>query len=75
MKAQADATMLQDRDDARAAGGASCLPDDEQPVTDAHRAWMRRKIDEGLESARQGRLLDGGAVFDRILRKARPDRT
>ncbi len=42
------------------------LPDDAQPVTDAYRRAIREKIAAGMESARQGKLVDGDAVFARI---------
>jgi hypothetical protein len=47
------------------------LLDDDQPETDAHRARMRAKIAAGLDSARQGRLVDGDEVFERLLKKVR----
>jgi hypothetical protein len=42
------------------------LPDDDQPMTDAYRQTIREKIAAGMESARQGKLVDGDAVFARI---------
>ena len=42
------------------------LPDDDQPLTDAYRQTLRDKIAQGLTSARQGKLVDGEAVFARI---------
>jgi|SRR5271157_2414983 len=42
------------------------LPDDDQPMTDEYRQALREKITQGLASARQGKLVDGDAVFARI---------
>jgi predicted transcriptional regulator len=42
------------------------LPDDDVPLTSEYRPTIREKIAQGLESARQGRLVDGEAVFARI---------
>jgi Arc/MetJ-type ribon-helix-helix transcriptional regulator len=43
------------------------LPDaDDQPMSDEYRQTLREKIAQGMESARQGRLVDGDAVFARI---------
>jgi hypothetical protein len=42
------------------------LPDDTQPITDEYRQTIREKIAAGMEDARQGRLVDGDAVFARI---------
>jgi hypothetical protein len=40
--------------------------DDDQPMTDAYREAIREKIAQGLASARQGKLVDGPAIFARI---------
>jgi predicted transcriptional regulator len=42
------------------------LPDDDVPLTSEYRQTIREKIAQGLQSARQGRLVDGEAVFARI---------
>lgn len=42
------------------------LPPDAQPLTDAYREILRRRIEAGLQSAREGRVVDGEAVFARI---------
>lgn len=42
------------------------LPDDDQPMTDEYRQTLREKIAQGLASAREGKLVDGDAVFARI---------
>ena len=42
------------------------LPDNDVPLTSAHRQTISEKIAQGLESARQGKLVDGDAVFARI---------
>jgi hypothetical protein len=43
------------------------LPDvDDQPMSDKYRQTIREKIAQGMESARQGKLVDGDAVFARI---------
>jgi hypothetical protein len=40
--------------------------DDDVPLTTEYRRTIREKIAQGLESARQGKLVDGEAVFARI---------
>jgi predicted transcriptional regulator len=42
------------------------LPADDRPLTPEYRRTIGEKIDQGMESARQGRLVDGEAVFARI---------
>ncbi len=42
------------------------LPADDQPLTTEYRRAFRGKIDQGLESARRGPLIDAEAVFARI---------
>ncbi len=42
------------------------LPIEDRSPSPDYRATIREKIDQGLESARQGRLVDGEAVFARI---------
>jgi hypothetical protein len=42
------------------------LPGDDVIVTEQYRQTIRLKITQGLENARQGDLMDGDAVFDRI---------
>ncbi len=41
-------------------------PADDRPLTPDFRRVMDEKVAQGLDSARQGRLTDGEAVFDRI---------
>jgi hypothetical protein len=40
--------------------------DDGQRISEAYRQAIREKIAQGLASAREGRLVDGAAVFARI---------
>jgi predicted transcriptional regulator len=42
------------------------LPVDDPPLTPEYRRTIREKIEQGLESVRQGRVVDGEAVFARI---------
>ena len=42
------------------------LPSDDPPLTPEYRRTIREKIEQGLESVRQGRVVDGEAVFARI---------
>jgi hypothetical protein len=42
------------------------LTDDDQPMTEEYRQTIRKKIAEGLASARQGKFVDGDTVFARI---------
>ena len=62
-------------DKERQRAGELCLPEDDQPMTDAHRQTIREKIAEGVQSLRKGKAVDGEAFMARLdAELAEPER-